>query len=117
MLTSSAEAGDDGLKYQKPELTDEANSGELCTVAVRYKAPDSDTSEKIEYPLMDNGISNREDFNFVCGIIEASMVIRKSDYIGNATIDTAYQLAKSGAKNDKYREEFCDLLVKLGADK
>lgn len=116
VLTSSAEAEEDDLKYQKPELTDEANSGELCTVAVRYKAPDSDTSEKIEYPLMDNGVSNREDFNFVCGIIEASMVIRKSDYIGNATIDTAYQLAKSGAKNDKYREEFCDLLVKLGAD-
>ena len=45
------------------------------------------------------------------------MVIRKSDYIGTATLDSAYQLAKSGAGDDQYRKDFCDLLVELGADK
>ena len=105
-----------GLKYQDTTLSEQAGSGELCTVAVRYKAPDSDESAKIEYPLTDNGVSKREDFNFVCGIIEASMVIRNSDYKGNSTLDSAYQLAKSGADNNRYREEFCELLNKLGAD-
>ena len=106
----------DGLKYQDTKLSDKAGSGEICTVSVRYKAPDEDKSSKIEYPLKDNGISNREDFNFVCGVIEASMVLRKSEYKGEATLDSAMQLAKSGSNNNRYREEFCELLVKLGAD-
>ena len=110
-------SNDDGLKYQDAALSDEAESGELCTVSVRYKAPTSDKSDLIEYPLVDNGISNRKDFNFICGVIEASMVIRDSEYKGNATLDSAYQLAKSGCDNNKYREDFCDLLVELGADK
>lgn len=118
LVLASAEAEDeDGLKYQDATLTDEAQSGELCTVSVRYKAPASDESELIEYPLIDNGISNREDFDFVCAVIEASMVIRNSEYVGTATYDSAYQLAKSGSNSNKYREEFCELLVKLGADK
>ena len=56
-----------------------------------------------------------EDFNFVAGIIEASMVIRESEYAGNATLDSAYILANSGTKGDSYRTEFCELLVSLGA--
>jgi len=117
IILADPDSEDDGLKYQDSTLTDDAKTGELCTVAVRYKAPTSDESKLIEYPLVDNGISNREDFNFVCGVIEASMVIRKSDYIGTATLDSAYQLAKSGAGDDQYRKDFCDLLVELGADK
>jgi Ca-activated chloride channel family protein len=113
-----AGAGKDegGLKYQDTTLSDQAASGELCTVSVRYKAPDSDESSKIEYPLIDKGVTKREDFNFVCGVIEASMVLRDSEYKGTATLDSAYQLAKSGTDNNRYREEFCELLDKLGAD-
>ncbi len=117
LVLTGSEGDDDGLKYQDSELSDDALTGELCTVSVRYKAPTSDESSLIEYPLVDNGISNRADFDFVCGIIEASMVLRGSDYVGTATLDSAYQLAKSGMGNDKYREDFCDLLVELGADK
>ena len=116
ILKGSANDTGSGLKYQDTELNDNAKSGELCTVAVRYKEPTSDESTKLEYPLKDNGISNGEDFNFICGIIEASMLIRNSEYKGNATFDSAYKLAKSGANNNKYREEFCTLLTKLGAD-
>ena len=116
ILTGSG-SDNDGLKYQDTVLSEDAKTGELCTVSVRYKAPTSDESALIEYPLVDKGISNRSDFNFICGVIEASMVIRNSEYIGNATIDSAYQLAKSGCGNNKYREDFCKLLVELGADK
>ena len=113
-----AGAGKDegGLKYQDTTLSDQAASGELCTVSVRYKAPDSDESSKIEYPLTDKGVTKREDFNFVCGVIETSMVLRDSAYKGTATLDSAYQLAKSGTDNNRYREEFCELLKKLGSD-
>lgn len=116
VLSGSDSDDESGLKYQDTTLSDEAGNGELCTVSVRYKAPDEDESSLIEYPLMDNGISNREDFNFICGVIEASMVLRDSEYKGNATYDSAYQLAESGCGNNKYREDFCDLLKILGAD-
>ena len=105
-----------GLKYQDTQLNDNAGSGELCTVAVRYKEPTADESKLLEYPLVDNGISSKEDFNFICGVIEASLVLRNSEYKGSATYDSAYQLAKSGTLNNQYREEFCELLKKLGAD-
>lgn len=118
VLADENTESEDGLKYQETTLSDEAQNGEICTVAVRYKAPDADTSSLIAYPLRkDVEMTNREDFNFVCGIIEASMVIRNSSYAGTSTLDSAYQLAKSGTLNNKYREEFCDLLVALGAER
>ena len=117
VLKGSALDTGSGLKYQDQTLTDDAKTGELCTVSVRYKAPDEDESSLIEYPLVDNGISNRKDFDFICGVIEASMVIRDSEYKGNATYDSAYQLAKSGSADNRYRLDFCDLLVELGADR
>jgi len=52
----------------------------------------------------------------VAGIIEASMVIRNSEYAGTSTLDSAYVLANSGNEDDIYRIEFCDLLIKLGAN-
>ena len=116
VLAGTGSEDDSGLKYQDTTLSDEANNGELCTVSVRYKAPTEDESSLIEYPLMDNGISNREDFNFISGVIEASMVLRNSEFKGDATYDSAYQLAKSGCNNNKYREDFCKLLKELGAD-
>ena len=117
VLADNNDADDeDGLKYQDSTLSEAAGSGELCTVAVRYKAPDSDESSLIAYPLVDNGVSNREDFNFICGIIETSMVLRNSEYVGTSTLDSAYQLAYSGTNSNKYREEFCKLLLTLGAE-
>ena len=106
---------EDNLKYQDAALSDNAGSGELCTVSVRYKEPTAEESKQIEYPLLDNGIQNEKDFHFICGVIEASLVLRNSDYKGTANYDSAYQLAISGAGEDHYREEFCDLLIKLGA--
>ena len=41
------------LKYQKPQLTD---SNEICTVSVRYKLPDSDTSEELSV-----NVKNKKD--------------------------------------------------------
>lgn len=112
IVPSSAESSSN-LKYQDVVLSDDASSGELCTVSVRYKAPDSYESELIEYPLEDNGISNKTDFDFICAVIEASMVIRDSEYKGSATFDTAYELAKAGSNNNRFREEFCDMLIEL----
>ncbi len=110
---------EDGLKYQDTELT-EGHENEICTVAVRYKEPDADESTRLAYVVENvkdyDKVKASDDFKFVAGIIEASMVLRDSDYVGTATLDSAYILANSGTRNDKYREEFCDLLIELGAE-
>ena len=114
-LVGSQEDGID-LKYQDSEIT-EGFENELCTVAVRYKEPDSDESTRLEY-VIENSDSEElsDDFRFVAGIIEASMVIRNSEYAGTSTLDSAYVLANSGNEDDIYRIEFCDLLIELGAN-
>lgn len=115
-LVGSQEGGID-LKYQDSEIV-EGFENEICTVAVRYKEPDADESSKLTYVVENNTDADAvhsDDFNFVAGIIEASMVIRESEYAGTATMDSAYILANSGAGGDEYRKEFCDLLVALGA--
>lgn len=116
-LVGSQEGGID-LKYQDSEVV-EGFENEICTVAVRYKEPDADESSKLTYVVENNTDADAvhsDDFNFVAGIIEASMVIRDSEYAGNATLDSAYILANSGTKGDEYRKEFCVLLILLGAD-
>ena len=112
-MRQPGEKDKDGLKYQDTNLSDKAKNGEFCTVSVRYKAPDEDESKLIQYPLKDNGISNKDDFYFICGVIETSLVLRNSEYKGSATYDSAYELAKTGSANNKYREEFCRLIRKL----
>ena len=54
-----------------------------------------------------------EDFSFVVGVIETSMVIRKSDYKGTSTIKEAKEFAQKGSKNNEYREEFAKLIKNL----
>ena len=110
---SDGKTSEESLKYQDSTLSENAGSGELCTVSVRYKEPTAAESHLIEYPIMDNGIQNTADFDFICGVIEASLVLRNSEYKGTATYDTAYQLAKAGAGDDHLRNQFCDLVIKL----
>src|SRR5690606_20616231 len=57
----------DPLKYQQVDAIEAddkapraAPSPELLTVKLRYKAPDSDTSRRVEFPLVDRGTSFAE---------------------------------------------------------
>src|SRR6185503_4654408 len=47
----------DALKYQTPATATAKGdaAGELCTVKLRFKKPDGDVSEKIEFSLADPG--------------------------------------------------------------
>lgn len=104
----------DDLKYQKTKPTPAAtnNSKELLTVKLRYKAPDGNTSKKIEQPLIDD---NKEkvssDFRFASAVAMFGQLLRDSDFKGNATYDKVISLAKTSLDNDEkgYRREFIRL--------
>ena len=104
----------DALKYQKtkpaPAVTN--NSKELLTVKLRYKAPDGNTSKKIEQPLIDDKKEKvSSDFRFASAVAMFGQLLRDSDFKGDATYDKVISLAKTSLDNDEkgYRREFIRL--------
>lgn len=104
----------DDLKYQKTKPTPAAtnNSKELLTVKLRYKAPDGNTSKKIEQPLIgDNKEKVSSDFRFASAVAMFGQLLRDSDFKGAATYDKVISLVKTSLDNDEkgYRREFIRL--------
>jgi Ca-activated chloride channel family protein len=114
----------DELKYQKPagaavdskkDVGDVAN--ELLTLKMRFKAPDGDTSKKLEWAITDEGKSfaaASPDLKFASAVAGFGLMLRKSQYKGNLTYGAVLELAQSGLGEDKhgYRKEFLDLARK-----
>jgi Ca-activated chloride channel family protein len=114
----------DPLKYQaakKPEKKESGKSAkfadDLMTVKLRYKKPDADKSTKLVFPLKDKGRafeSVGDDFKLAAAVAEFGMILRKSKYKGSANFATALELAKEGARSDRfgYRKELIELIKK-----
>lgn len=115
----------DDLKYQKKAEakvpSKSTGSNELLTVKLRYKAPDGDTSKKMELPFVDNKSNNvSSDFRFASAVAMFGQLLRDSDFKGNASYDKVIHLAKQGLNNDErgYRREFIRLVeAAKGVDK
>ena len=105
------------LKYQTDrELTDAALSGELLTLSIRYKEPDGKKSVEENFDVMASEKTTdnlSEDLSFAAGVIELTMIINDSQYLGDATMDSAYQLVKNGTADDEAREELCKMMRSL----
>ncbi|HVT28533.1 MAG TPA: von Willebrand factor type A domain-containing protein, partial [Lacipirellulaceae bacterium] len=115
----------DKLKYQ-PDAT--ANSPadqkatsmiakELLTLKMRYKAPDGDTSKKLEWPVTDDGKSfaaASTDTKFAAAVAGFGLLLRNSQYKGNLTYAADLELAQSAIDDDPhgYRKEFVKMVRK-----
>jgi Ca-activated chloride channel homolog len=90
----------DALKYVKPaELTDAAKNGELFTLKLRYKQPDGEKSSLMETPVKDAGKKYGEasgDFKFAAAVASFGMILRDSQFKGNATLAAVQELAGEG---------------------
>jgi Ca-activated chloride channel family protein len=129
----------DELKYQKPVgrtiLSVENESGnakeptdkivrptadpskELLTLKMRYKAPDGDTSKKLEWPVTDDGkafAAASGDTKFAAAVAAFGLMLRNSQYKGNLTYAAVIELAQSGIGDDThgYRKEFVEMVRK-----
>ncbi len=98
--------GVDALKYQKTtkKTAENAISDEWLTVKLRYKAPDSDKSNKMEIALKKNYINKNidKDFNFAMSVAMFGQMLRKSDFVGTSSYDKVLALARAGIDNDDY---------------
>jgi autotransporter-associated beta strand protein len=112
----------DSLKYQAPaispaQLAEAAKSGELMTVKLRYKEPDSDLSKLIEVPTKDAGktlTASSAEFKFSAAVASFGLLLRDSSYKGTLSWETVRRLALDGKGADTlgYRGEFLQLIDK-----
>ncbi|MEX2285831.1 MAG: von Willebrand factor type A domain-containing protein [Planctomycetaceae bacterium] len=109
-----------GLKYQElpqpkeePKATIKA-SDELLTVWLRYKQPDGNKSEKLEFPLVDkpgDASQGSRDMQWTTAVAAFGMLLRGSQFRGQASFDMVLELAQAGRGEDKSgrRAEFIEL--------
>jgi Ca-activated chloride channel family protein len=107
--------GVDALKYQQPvdppARTIATNSTELMNIKVRYKAPDGDASKLLEFPVRENGQRMTANLGFAAAVAEFGLLIRRSDFRGEATWEQVLSLAREHRSKDPdgYRAEFARL--------
>lgn len=112
----------DSLKYQAPavppaQLAEAAKNGEVMTVKLRYKEPDSSLSKLIETPVKDEGktlTASSEEYKFSAAVAGFGLLLRDSSYKGTLSWETVRRLAMDGKGADKlgYRGEFLQLIDK-----
>lgn len=115
--------GIDPLKYQQPPAVAVAPGGtvaasnETCTVKLRYKEPDGQTSRLLEVPVTDLGnkfATASTDFKFAAAVAGFGMQLRGSPFKGDWTLAAVQEVAQESRGNDitEYRTEFIDLVKK-----
>ena len=115
LVTDAAGQGQP-LRYQgERTATDQAKSGELALVKLRYKEPSGDTSKLIEFPVKDQAVSfakASEDLRFAAAVAAFGMVLRDSEFKGNATLPRIREWATTalGADSGGERHEFLRLI-------
>ncbi len=105
--------GVDPLRYQTPKQpSDAARSGELMTVKLRYKQPESDVSKLIARVVPDRAGVLTPNLGFAAAVAEFGMLLRKSEFRGQSTWAHAQELARRHRGNDPdgYRAELVRLI-------
>jgi Ca-activated chloride channel homolog len=106
----------DKSKYQEAKvLTKEANSNEILTVKLRYKSPVENTSKLMEKVIIDQHIAfdkTSENFRFAAAVAEFGLLLRQSEFSGEAHYEQVIDLAKKakGVDEEGYRAEFIKLV-------
>ncbi len=109
----------DNLRYREnPAAPSEtADSQELAFLRLRYKAPDSDTSQLREWPMMHQDIINTVDntssrFRFAAAVAAFGQQLRGGTYLEQFSYDDILSLARDARGEDPYgyRAEFMKLV-------
>lgn len=104
--------GVDNLKYQPAPPSND--NPETMTVKLRYKESNASESKRIDLPLIDKGTRFEDepaDFRFAVATAAFAMLLRNSQYAGNATLETVQQVAEQSANGAPDRTEFVSLVV------
>ena len=104
------------LKYQDQQGSAGVKNREWLNLNIRYKDPDSDTSELCSYPVTEDAYMEHpsEDFYFAAAVAEFGLLVRDSEYKGDSSFENVRELLKKvDVDADEYKEEFQHLVRKL----
>ena len=106
-LTGEKDTAMDNLKYQNITLTD---SKEWATVKIRYKAPDSDSSELYSQTISDSDYTDHpsDNISFASCVAQFGMLLRESSYSGSASYSSILEQLNeiTTVSTDEYKSEF-----------
>ncbi|HEY8507811.1 MAG TPA: VWA domain-containing protein [Steroidobacteraceae bacterium] len=110
----------DPLRYGANASPRAGRSGEVAHVRLRYKLPDSDKSQLLEYPILKSSLVAKEavssDLRFAASVAAFGQLLRGGKYLGDFGYNDVMSLAQSALDGDRegYRREFVSL-VQLAA--
>src|SRR5262245_43735575 len=104
------------LKYQtEGDLTAAARSGEWLTVRMRYKHPETEKASEVSAVLPADGLAKESsaDLRFASAVAAFGMILRDSEYRGDADYDKVLAWAQPvvGADPGRHRAEFLRLVA------
>lgn len=111
----------DDLKYQQTTTkTPAQNTNEWLTIKLRYKQPDGNKSQLLEQAVSDRDeklSETSENFRWSAAVAEFGMLLRDSEFKGNATFEKTRRLAEGakGKDTEGYRTE-CIRLMQMAGD-
>jgi len=106
----------DELTFQSPRtLSEAAESGQLLLLKIRYKQPDGEKSKLLTFDVRDQeGTFNASsrDFKFASAVAAFGMLLRDSQYQGEANYQAVEEIAAASLGDDPhgYRAEFLELV-------
>ncbi len=119
--SSDTQAGQvDELKYQKTTVDPKAKrTDEMLTMKLRYKEPDGETSRLMTTTVSSQAIpvtQTSDNFRFSAAVAACGMLLRDSEFKGNASFPMVMELAKNARGKDEegYRIEFINLVKSMG---
>ena len=108
----------DELRYQTSRVKIGAHlSDEWLSVKLRYKQPTASESTKLTYRVENDGLdwqATSDDFQFSAAVAAFGMLLKDSEFKGNATYNQVERWALDGIGTDAfgYRAEFLELVGK-----
>ncbi len=107
--------GVDPLRYQQTAVRPDVAASEVLTVKLRYKRPEESESRLLARTLEAPAAGSHEpsdSFRFAAAIAEFGLLLRNSDYKGDADYGTAYEHAREalGDDDDGRRSELLSLI-------
>jgi Ca-activated chloride channel family protein len=114
--TSGPQGEVDALRYQADRApTAAATSGELLTLKVRYKAPESDVSELLTRTLDAREATSAtptSTFRFSAAVAGFGLLLRDSPHVHGLTLGAVRALARGAMERDEHgdRAQFLELV-------
>lgn len=113
-IDSKMDIKESDLKYQDSLKTSDSASDEWLTVNIRYKEPDSDSSQLLTYPVTEVAYSANpsDDLRFASCVAEFAMLLRESEYVENGNYEHVISRLEQidNIENDPYKTELLELV-------